>query len=75
MDKIQTFGNRCFAGRPVIDNQSPPVKSPRQKAEKVNLKFGKIRVVVTNAKKVRVAQDGTAMIVILEELPSSAGHL
>jgi len=68
---IQTFGNKCFVEREVVDQPLPVTRISRTKPEKVNLKLGKIRVQVTNAKKVRVFQDGNAMVILLEELPSS----
>ena len=52
----------------------PTEKKPRTitKSEKVNLKFGKIRVQVTNASNVRVSQDGTTMIISLENAGTTA---
>ncbi|MDR0462525.1 MAG: hypothetical protein LBG88_04340 [Christensenellaceae bacterium] len=70
MEKIQTFGTRCFVNRDVVIEPpcvSQKASSSKAKAEKVNLKFGKIRVQVTGSKKVRVLQDGNAMILLLEE--------
>jgi len=73
MSRIQTFGNRVFVDRAEAEDVTP-IKKPRAVAEKVNLKFGKIRVQVTGSKKVRVSQDGTTMIIMLDEL-SATGQL
>jgi len=64
--RIQTHDNKCFVTRDMTVPDAPK-KSAKKKPEKVNLKFGKIRLSVTNAKRVRVSQDGNAMVVILEE--------
>ena len=61
-EKIFTYGNKCFSTE--IVNEKP--KSNRPKPEKVNFKFGKIRVTATNAKKMRCYQDGTAIVIIME---------
>ena len=45
----------------------PITQAPRKKPERVNLKFGKIRVNVTNADRVDVSQDGTTMTIQLRE--------
>ena len=72
MEKIHTLGNRCFVSHGQVIETSPTVAAPKvptkPKSEKVNLKHGKIRVQVTGAKKVRVLQDGAAMVLILDEL-------
>ena len=73
---IETFGNRCFVDRgfpfgerSVVTEKTPPerVPIPKTKPEKVNLKFGKIRVQVTSAKKVRVRQDDNTLVIFLSE--------
>ena len=75
------FTDKTFAKTPVpcaacqvkpAPRTAPPVEKPtptpvREKPEQVNLKFGKIRVRVTNSKRVRVSQDGTTMILYLDE--------
>jgi len=72
---IETFGNKCFVGRGFsqsldglyIEEDASTVKTTRPKPEKVNLKFGKIRVSVTSAKRVRVKQEDNAMVIFLED--------
>jgi len=79
--QIQTYGNRCFTDRGLVKavdrscracsrekcaTRFVEEKVVKEKPEKVNLKFGKIRVQVSNAKKVRVKQDGDTMVVLLD---------
>jgi len=68
--RIETFGNKCFVDRgfPEVRVTDAEVKkAPRPKPERVNLKFGKIRVQVTCAKKVRVRQEENTMVILLSE--------
>ena len=69
--RIQTHGNTCFVERAGIrlrgGEPDPAAPAPRKKPEKVNLKFGKIRIQVTHARRVRVSQDGGAMVITLDE--------
>ena len=78
--RIETIGNRCFVGREygtgfpteMRDCYKPEkVKKEikvqeRKKPEKVNLKFGKIRVQVTGAGRVKVKEDQGSLIILLE---------
>ena len=68
---IRTCGTRCFVDTvttqvfPAADAKPATVR--KVKGEKVNLKFGKIRVQVANAKRVRVSQDDKTMVILLDE--------
>ena len=69
-NRIQTIGTTCYSGKNIIFQemgQSSPPRKKVEKAEKVNLKFGKVRVSVTNSKRVRVSQDGNTLIILLNE--------
>jgi len=87
-NQIQTYGNKCYIDKNLPVETTPkqcvtcqrvksitaPTTPKREKPEQVNLKFGKIRVKVTNSKHVQVAQDGTTMILRLEqETPEAPG--
>jgi len=72
--KIETFGNRCFVGRPYICVREDILRSEkifqkeiRPKPEKVFFRFGKVRVQVTSAKRVRVTEEGESLVIILNE--------
>jgi len=78
MGNIRTHGNRCFtngavAGAAEVGDAPIVAKRPSKKTERVNFKFGKVRVSVTNAKRVKVRQeltDGVPSLII--EVPESA---
>jgi hypothetical protein len=71
MEQIQTFGSRCF----VCNGQviPPAAKKVKAKSEKVNFKHGKIKVQVVGAKKVKVFQEGNAMVLTLCENTETEG--
>ena len=58
--------NNCHV-KPVV-SKPPVIAKPieRKKPERVNLKFGKIRVTVANSEGVRVSQEGDTMIIRLD---------
>ena len=80
--RIETIGNRCFVDRGIsciVAEQSfePPkiikkeiTVQPRKKPEKVNLKFGKIRVAVTGADRVKVKEEQNALVILLSDTSS-----
>jgi len=74
--RIETIGNKCFVDRAIpciVAEQSfqPPkakkeeTMRPRNKPERVNLKFGKIRVAVTGAGRVKVKEEQDALVISL----------
>jgi hypothetical protein len=66
MENIYTFGNRVFRnGTPASEIASVP-KPRRRSAERVNFKFGKIRVAVTGSKRVNVSQKDAVLTITME---------
>ena len=78
-ERIETIGNKCFVGRGisciVAEPSAAPPKAarketsaqPRNKPEKVNLKFGKIRVAVTGAERIKVKEELNTLVIQIGE--------
>ena len=76
-DHVEIYDNICFVGRSSAAQETYArsstelllsAKTPQKpKSEKVAFKFGKIRVQVSSAKRVKVSQDGDALVISLSE--------
>ena len=70
---------RNIVTKPIASAQgvvAPNTPAQKQKAEVVNLKFGKVRVTIKNAQHVQVSEDNKSMVLVLtqESTPVSVHH-
>jgi len=75
--RIETCGNKCFVDKGIkcttvkrskaAEQTTVPGKATKPKAERVNLRFGEIRVSITCAQKVKLKNEENALIIVFEK--------
>jgi type VI protein secretion system component Hcp len=79
MDKIHTFGNKCFtateSGEESVSNAAVVGAAerknprPRKKTERVNLRFKRVRIQIVNAANVTVAESDESIKITVSPVP------